>query len=91
MKIVKNEDIIDINILLALTKCVAEMAHGVQYLHTEKENLRIKQVIKAVSLYENQLSKKFNLFQADAVESIYDVIMDLVLEAREVSLENAKT
>lgn len=91
MKIVKNEDIIDINILLALTKCVAEMAHGVQYLHTEKENLRIKQVIKAVSLYENQLSKKFNLSQANAVESIYDVIMDLVLEAREVSLENAKT
>lgn len=91
MKIVKNEDIIDINILLALTKCMGEMAHGIQYLHTEKENLRIKQVIKAVSLYENQLSKRFNLSQADAVESIYDVIMDLVLEAREVSLENTKT
>tara|TARA_R110000796_G_scaffold30835_1_gene82136 strand:- start:1194 stop:1517 length:324 start_codon:yes stop_codon:yes gene_type:complete len=83
----KNEEAIDINILLALTKCVGEMAHGIQYIHTDKERLRIKQVKKSVQLYESQLSKRFNYSQAEAVESVYDVIMDLILDAREMSLK----
>tara|TARA_B110000503_G_scaffold127225_1_gene196697 strand:+ start:917 stop:1306 length:390 start_codon:yes stop_codon:yes gene_type:complete len=84
-----NEETIDINILLALTKCTGEMAHNLQYIHTEKERLRIKQLKKSTTLYETQLSKRFNYSQADAVENIYDVIMDLILDARQVSLENA--
>ena len=84
-----NEETIDINILLALTKCTGEMAHNLQYIHTVKERLRIKQLKKSTTLYETQLSKRFNYSQADAVENIYDVIMDLILDARQVSLENA--
>jgi hypothetical protein len=90
MKNLTNEETIDVNILLALVKCTSEMSHNLQYMHTEKERLRIKQVKKSTGLYETQLSKRFNYSQTNAVEEIYDVIMDLILDARQVSLENAK-
>ena len=90
MKNFTNEEIIDVNLLLALTKCMGEMAHGLQYIHNEKEKLRVKQIIKSVALYDKQLSKRFNNSQAEAVENIYDVIMDLILDAKEVSLNNIK-
>jgi hypothetical protein len=90
MKEIKNENIIDINILLALSKCLGEMSHNLQYVLTQIEKKRVKDVIRSNKLLETTLDKRFEGSQKDAVESIYDVIMDLILDAREVSLENIK-
>ncbi len=83
-------EIIDINMLLALTKCMAEVSHYVQYIHSSTEREKIAAVKQSVVEYEAELEKRFNGSQAEAVENIYDCIMDLILEARQISLDNIK-
>jgi len=85
----EREDIMDVNILLAMNRCMSEIAHNLQYKHTQQVKQRIKHVIKTVDLYDREVKKKLTHDQSDAIESIYDCIMDLVLEAREVPLKNA--
>lgn len=83
------EEIMDVNILFAMTKCIGELAHGLQYIHTQKVKQKIKHVIKTVNLYEKEFDKKLEREGSpEAVESIYDSIMDLILEAKEVALKN---
>lgn len=83
-------EIIDINMLLALTKCMAEVSHNVQYIHSFTERQKIEAVKRSVVEYETELEKRFNGSQSEAVEVIYDCIMDLILEARQISLDNIK-
>ena len=83
-----NAQIIDINILLALTKCMIEVSHNVQYIHSDKEREKIKAVKQSIIEYEIELEKRFDYFQSEGVEAIYDCIMDLILEARQISLDN---
>jgi hypothetical protein len=84
------EDTMEINMLFALTKCMAETAHNLQFVHKQKEKLRIKQVIKAISSYDKEINKELNKDQIAAVESIYDCIMDLLLDAKKSALDNYK-
>ena len=89
MKQLKAEEIMDVNILFAMTKCMGEIAHGLQYIHTQKVKQKIKHVIKTVDLYEKEIDKKLERDGSpEAVESIYDSIMDLILEAKVVALKN---
>ena len=44
------QEIMDVNILFAMTKCMGELAHGLQYIHTQQVKQRIKHVIKTVKL-----------------------------------------
>lgn len=89
MKQLKAEEIMDVNILFAMTKCMGEIAHGLQYIHTQKVKQKIKHVIKTVDLYEREIDKKLERDGSpEAVESIYDSIMDLILEAKVVALKN---
>lgn len=85
-----NENVIDINILVALNKCISEVSHNLKYIHTGKEKVKIKKLNKAVVDYEEELDKRFDFEQKEAIEAIYDVIMDLILEARQVSLKNTE-
>ncbi len=89
MKQLKAEEIMDVNILFAMTKCMGEIAHGLQYIHTQQVKQKIKHVIKTVDLYEREIDKKLERDGSpEAVESIYDSIMDLILEAKVVALKN---
>ena len=86
-----DSDIMDVNILFAMTKCMGELAHGLQYIHTQQVKQKIKHVIKTVDLYEKEINKKLEREGSqEAVESIYDSIMDLILEAKLVALKNYK-
>lgn len=85
-----NENVIDINILVALNKCISEVSHNLKYIHTGKEKAKIKKLNKAVVDYEEELDKRFDFEQKEAIETIYDVIMDFILGAREVSLKNTE-
>tara|TARA_R110000823_G_scaffold109765_1_gene229492 strand:- start:668 stop:1000 length:333 start_codon:yes stop_codon:yes gene_type:complete len=86
-----DSDIMDVNILFAMTKCMGELAHGLQYIHTQQVKQKIKHVIKTVDLYEREINKKLERKGSqEAVESIYDSIMDLILEAKLVALKNYK-
>lgn len=83
------EEIMDVNILFAMTKCMGELAHGLQYIHTQQVKQKIKHVIKTVNLYEREIDKKLEREGSqEAVESIYDGIMDLILEAKVTALKN---
>jgi hypothetical protein len=85
------EEIMDVNILFAMTKCMGELAHGLQYIHTQQVKQKIKHVIKTVGLYEKEINKKLERDGSpEAVENIYDSIMDLILEAKVVALKNYK-
>ena len=59
------EEVMDVNILLAMNKCMGEMAHTLQYKILRR-----------------------SIGSQEAVESIYDSIMDLILEAKEIALKN---
>jgi len=85
----KNEDVIDINILFALTKCLGEISHNLQYVLLHMEKKKLKNSIQSIKIFEKEINKRFQGEQKEAVESIYDVIMDLILDAREISLKNA--
>ena len=85
-----DSQIMDISILLALTKCMAEVSHLVQYIHSSTEREKIEAAKQSIVEYEKELEKRFNGSQAEAVEDIYDCIMDLILEARQISLDNIK-
>lgn len=78
------------NILFAMVKCLGETAHSLQYVHTQKEKQRIKQVIRAIKLYDQEINKELNKDQKEAVESIYDCIMDLLIDAKESALQKYK-
>jgi len=84
------EEVMDVNILLAMNKCMGEMAHTLQYKHTQQVKQRIKHVIRTVDLYEREIDKilRRSIGSQEAVESIYDSIMDLILEAKEIALKN---
>lgn len=83
------QEIMDVNILFAMTKCMGELAHGLQYIHTQQVKQRIKHVIKTVKLYEREIDKQLEREgSSEAIESIYDGIMELIYEAREVALKN---
>ena len=86
-----DSEIMDINILFAMTKCMGELAHWLQYIHTQQVKQKIKHVIRTVDLYEKEIDKKLERQGSqEAVESIYDSIMDLTLEAKVVALKNYK-
>ena len=86
-----DSEIMDVNILFAMTKCMGELAHGLQYIHTQQVKQKIKHVIRTVDLYEKEIDKKLERQGSqEAVESIYDSIMDLILEAKVVALKNYK-
>jgi hypothetical protein len=84
----KNEDVIDINILFALTKCLSEVSHNLQYVLLHMEKKKLKNSIQSIKTFEKEVNKRFQGQQKEAVESVYDVLMDLILEAREISLKN---
>jgi hypothetical protein len=83
------QEIMDVNILFAMTKCMGELAHNLQYIHTQQVKQRIKHVIKTVKLYEREIDKQLEREgSSEAIESIYDGIMELIYEARDVALKN---
>ncbi len=91
MKQLQEEEIMDINILIAMNKCMGELAHGLQYIHSQEVKRKIKHVIRTVDLYEREIDRKLEREGSqEAVESIYDSIMDLILEAKVVALKNYK-
>lgn len=90
MQKLTDENLIDINILTALVKCLTEVSHNLKYAHTGKEKAKIKKLNKAMVDYEEELDKRFDFEQKEAVETIYDVIMELILEARELTLKKEK-
>tara|TARA_R110000796_G_scaffold938_2_gene3661 strand:+ start:1120 stop:1404 length:285 start_codon:yes stop_codon:yes gene_type:complete len=91
MEELTDSETMDVNILFAMTKCMAELSHGLQYIHSQKVKQRVKHIIKTVSLYEKEIDKNLERNgAAEAIESIYDCIMDLILEAKAVSIETNK-
>mgnify|MGYP003629516240 CR=1 FL=1 len=91
MKQLTPEETIDVNILIAMNKCMAELAHGLQYIHTQKLKQKIKHVIRIVDVYEKEIDKSLERSGSkDAIETMYDCIMDLVLDAKETAIKNYK-
>jgi len=82
------EESLEVNILFALNKCMAETAHNLQFLHKHKAKYRAKQVIQAIDRYDKEINKSLDTDQIKAVESIYDCIMDLLVDAKEVAIKN---
>ena len=82
------EESLEVNILFALNKCLAETVHGLQYLHKHKAKYRVKQVIDSIDRYDKEINRTLDPDQIKAVESIYDCIMDLLTDAKVTAIEN---
>ena len=66
-----------------------EISHNLQYVLLHMEKKKLKNSIQSIKIFEKEINKRFQGEQKEAVESIYDVMMDLILDAREISLKNA--
>lgn len=84
------EEEFDVNILLAMVKCISELSHGLKYKHVQKVKQKINHIVKVTSQYEKEVEKNMSKAKSDTIENIYDVIMDFLLEAREVAIKNNK-
>lgn len=84
------EDQFDVNILLAMVKCIAELSHNLKYKHTQNVKRKINHVVKVVAQYEKEVNQHMSDTKSNAIENIYDCIMDYLLEARQIALKNSQ-
>ena len=64
MKQLTPEETIDVNILIAMNKCMGEIAHGLQFVHKQKLKQKIKHVIRTVDVYEKEIDKQLDGMKA---------------------------
>lgn len=79
---------LDINLALSLVKCLSEHLHTMQWTHSQKVKLKFNKLLKVAKQYEKEIDKSMHITNDETIENIYDALMDSILEAKEISIEN---
>lgn len=79
---------LDINLALSLVKCLSEHLHTMQWTHSQKVKLKFNKLLKVAKQYEKEIDKSMHSTQDETIENIYDALMDSILEAKEIAIEN---
>tara|TARA_R110000823_G_C15505700_1_gene453703 strand:- start:194 stop:490 length:297 start_codon:yes stop_codon:yes gene_type:complete len=86
-ELVKN---LDINFALALVKCLSEHLHTMQWTHSNLVKQKFNKLLKVAKLYESEIDKSMHDTDDDTIENIYDTLMDLICESKELAIKNYK-
>lgn len=78
---------LDINLALALVKCLSEHLHTMQWTHSQMVKLKFNKLLKVAKQYEKEIDKSMHTTNDDTIENIYDALMDSILEAKQISIE----
>ena len=79
---------LDINLLLAMVKCISEQLHTMQWTHTQRIKQKFNKFFKVAKNYEKEIDNSIHSTKDETIENIYDAIMDSICEAKQISIEN---
>tara|TARA_R110000851_G_scaffold31416_1_gene85030 strand:- start:472 stop:774 length:303 start_codon:yes stop_codon:yes gene_type:complete len=89
----EDEEIIqnlDINFALALVKCLSEHLSTMQWMHSNQVKQKFNRLLKVAKIYEKEIDKSMHIANDDTIENIYDALMEIILDAKEISIQNYK-
>lgn len=78
----------DINVALALVKCLTEQLAGMQWQHSYQVKQKFNKLLKVARQYEKEIDKSMELSNDDNIENIYDAFMESIVEAKEIAINN---
>jgi hypothetical protein len=81
---------LDINFALALVKCLSEHLHTMQWTHSNLVKQKFNKLLKVAKIYEGEIDKSMHETDDDTIENIYDTLMDLICESKQLAIENHK-
>ena len=87
MEIKSLEKTMDINLALALVKCLDEHLHSMQWTHSNQVKQKFNRLFKVAKVYEKEVNKSIDLAGDKSIDAIYDALMDSILEAKQIALE----
>tara|TARA_R110000751_G_scaffold136245_1_gene239217 strand:+ start:6930 stop:7214 length:285 start_codon:yes stop_codon:yes gene_type:complete len=87
MDIKEARKILDINVTLALVKCLSEQLHGMQWEYSHQLKQKFNRLLKVAKIYENEIDKSMLEANDETIENIYDTLMDLICDAKEIVIE----
>ena len=79
---------LDINLALALVKCLSEHLHTMQWTHSQRVKQKFNKFLKVAKNYESEIDKSIHETSDQTIENIYDALMDSICEAKQISIEN---
>lgn len=81
---------LDINFALALVKCLSEHLHTMQWTHSHRVKMKFNKLLKVARIYESEIDKSMHETNDETIENIYDALMDLILNSKELAIKNYK-
>tara|TARA_R110000787_G_scaffold82517_5_gene178316 strand:- start:2541 stop:2807 length:267 start_codon:yes stop_codon:yes gene_type:complete len=78
---------LDINVALALVKCLTEQLHGMKWDHSNSVKMKFNRLLKCANQYEKEINKAMKDSEDNSIEDIYDAFMDSICEAKEIALK----
>lgn len=88
MKKAEARKIMDVNVALALVKCLTEQLAGMQWQHSHQVKQKFNKLLKVARQYEAEIDKSMEASGDESIETIYDAFMDNILEGKEIALKN---
>jgi hypothetical protein len=79
---------LDVNLALALVKCLSEHLHTMQWTHSNRVKQKFNKLFKVAKNYESEIDKSIHDTSDTTIENIYDALMDSICEAKQISIEN---
>tara|TARA_R110001592_G_scaffold44946_1_gene143997 strand:- start:527 stop:805 length:279 start_codon:yes stop_codon:yes gene_type:complete len=78
--------IMDVNVALALVKCLTEQLAGMQWQHSHQIKQKFNKLLKVARQYEKEIDKSMEETNDESIENIYDAFMESIVEGKEIAL-----
>ena len=78
----------DINVTLALVKCLSEQIHTMQWDYSHQVKQKFNRLLKVARIYEKEIDKSMEESNDSSIENIYDAFMESIIDAKEIAIEN---
>ena len=88
MKKAEARKIMDINVALALVKCLTEQLAGMQWQHSHQVKQKFNKLLNVAKQYEREIEKSMEESQDETIETIYDAFMESIIDSKEIALNS---
>tara|TARA_R110000824_G_scaffold397341_1_gene600157 strand:+ start:158 stop:454 length:297 start_codon:yes stop_codon:yes gene_type:complete len=78
----------DINVTLALVKCLSEQIHTMQWDYSHQVKQKFNRLLKVARIYEKEIDKSMKISNDLSIENIYEAFMESIIDAKEIAIEN---
>ena len=79
--------IMDVNVALAMIKCLTEQLAGMQWQHSYKVKQKFNKLLKVARQYEDEIDKAAEASSDESIEIIYEALMEHIVEGKEIALK----